>query len=88
MQEDDVVQTNRGRDCSIAEYINAQNDYIALGNKKKHKEQEILDHQCLNSHFSVIGAKYSCTSSMQIDDEMHERKVMLCDAIRFLRYRV
>ena len=46
VKKEDVVQANCGRNCPIAECINAQKDYITQGNWEDGIEQEILISFC------------------------------------------
>ena len=55
---------------------------------KEDIEQEILDTQYLDKHFSVIGATFSRTSVMQDYDDTYATKVTLPDAVRVLKYTV
>ena len=79
------VRSNCGRGCSIAECVGAQEDFLALGNSEGEIEEEILDEQYLDQHFSIIGATNNCRSDLSKDVSLKGNNEISPDPLRVCR---
>ena len=80
-----MIQGNCGQGCSISECVNAQHDFIALGNNTWEIDEEILDEQHLDKHFSSVGVTLPCRSDLPGDTSSETVQMSLPDPIKICR---